>query len=925
MFIKKMILPVFIVLLLSGPIIAGNTGKLVGTVIDKTTGDPLVGANILIDNTKLGASSDKDGFFFIINIPPGKFSVTCMYIGYNDLKIEDVHIKVDLTTKVDFKLESSAFKTSEVVVTAEKELIQKDITSTRKITDREDLVVTPGVENIRDVFKLQAGVVEDFVPERIDLGEGTQLQIRDESLQNIHVRGGRGGEILFMVDGVPVTHPIYGGRDVLNLNIQEVDQIEFLTGAFSAEYGEAQSGVVNITTRSGGIHRTAGMEYKTDQFSFLGDSYNTDFLSFYSGGPFGITDKILSPLRIDLPGKMYYFVSGDFNLSDTRLDNRRTRDFLFKNIGLRQRQNNDLHLNSKLTWELSPTFSIIASYNGSFKKWTNFDWRWIMAPDNTGQYLRNTQKFGLRINHVLNKRTFYNLNLGYLGVKYKASLDGHTKISDYWNVVRNDTTNAIDTVYSSLTRPKIDQATGFYTKEGYQDIWRDDLTGTFTFKFDLRSQINKTHYLKTGLQIQYNNIRYIDIQDGGYFLSKYGEYKYLGADPFDPPPGPFKEYGRTRWVFNAFPLIGGLYLEDKIESETLIINAGVRFDWFSKGASVMHKEWKKKWEDATGLSADWKKLNYKLSPRFGVSFPVFEHTVLFFSYGHFNQLPELQYYYRDPYSGGFTGNPGLDYEQTILYEFGFTQLLSKNYAIDIKSFQRDISKQVGTQQLLANLGLPVSLYDSKGYARARGIEVSLNKKYSDFTSGELTYTVQWATGYSSSSFADYVESKSEIPNPIRERRLNWDTRHQVISNIIIQSPKGKHLNLFGIKIPDNWAMTFLIRFASGRPYTPGTYDPIEANLLQNTKTLPWTLGMDLKMQRTFSLSGLKFDIFADLFNILNRTNSRAVNRWTGEPYKYGDVIGGSKQYFTWRDMVLRQDPRQIADPLHMQIGLRFRF
>jgi len=925
MVLKKNIFLIFFILIIYGPLIAGNTGKFAGRIIDKETGDPLIGANILIKGTHLGAASDENGEFYVLNVYPGRYDVVASYMGYHDLTITGVLIRVDLTTRINIKLESKVIESPTIVIIAERKMIQKDITSTRRITTREELIATPGLETTADVFKLRAGAVVDIVPERIELGEGSQLQLRDESLKNIHVRGGRGGEILFIVDGMPVTHPLYGGRDVLNLNVQEVEQVELLTGAFSAEYGQAQSGVINITTRSGGIKRTGGIEYKNDKNGLTGDSYNNDFVSFYLGGPFNLTQKLLPLIGLKIPGDMYYFASGNMNLNDTRLDNGRTRKYLFKSIGLKQRQDNELHLNTKLTWEITPRFSIIGSYNGNFKQWTNFEWYWIMNPDNTGQYLRNTNKLGLRINHVLSSKTFYNLNLGHLQVNYKASLDGHTKIPEYWNIVRNDTTNAIESVYSSLIRPVIDPATGFYTDKGFQDIWRDDLTKTFTFKFDLRSQINKTHLLKTGFQVQYNDIQYIDIQDGGYFLSKYGEYKYLGAEYFDPPPGPFKEFGRTRWVFDAYPYIGGFYLEDKIESEALIINAGIRVDGFLKGPTVMNKTWKQKWEDATGLAADWKNLNYKISPRFGISFPILEHTVLFFSYGHFNQLPELQYYYRDPYTGGFTGNPGLDYEQTILYEFGFTHRLANDYAIDIKSFQRDISKQVGTQQLLAHLGLPVSLYDNRGYARARGIEIELNKRYSNFTSGHIAYTVQWATGYSSSSFSDYIESKSDIPNPIRERRLNWDTRHQVVANITFQSPKGQHLNLFGFKLPDNWAITSLIRFASGRPYTPGTYDPIEASLLQNSETLPWTLGMDIRMQKTFNIVGLNFDLFADIYNLLNRTNSRKVNPWTGEPYKYGDVIGGSKQYYNWRQMILRMNPQQIADPLYAIAGLRIRF
>jgi hypothetical protein len=304
---------------------------------------------------------------------------------------------------------------------------------------------------------------------------------------------------------------------------------------------------------------------------------------------------------------------------------------------------------------------------------------------------------------------------------------------------------------------------------------------------------------------------------------------------------------------------------------------------------------------------------------------VFENTVLFFSYGHFNQLPEKHMYYRDPYTGSFTGNPGLNFEQTILYEFGFTHKLTENMAVDIKTFQRDISEQVGQQQLLAAAGLPVNVYDNRGYARSRGIEIELDKRYSNFTSGHIAYTLQWATGYSSSSFSEYIESKSDIPNPIRERRLDWDKRHQLVANLTLQSPQGTHLNLFGWKLHDNWAATLLIRFASGQPYTPGTVDPIESLLAYNSKNLPWTLGLDLKLQQTFNFAGLQFDLFADIFNLINRTNSQSINVWTGKPYQYGDVIENTNQYYSWRQNILYQNPAGVADPLHMNLGVRVRF
>ncbi len=912
MYLTKNFLVLILVLVLSLPLIADTAGKLAGSIVDKETGEILPGANVLIDGTNLGGASDEEGDFYILNIPPGQYTIKAIYVGYHTLAIENVFIRSDLTTQIEFELESETIETPTITVVAKRELIQKDLTSTRRVTTREEMITTPGMESTADIFKLRTGVVPDYFPVRLNVGEGTQIQIRDESLKNIHVRGGRGGEVLFLVDGMPVTHPLYAGRDVLNLNIQEVEQVELLTGAFSAEYGEAQSGVVNITTRKGGSRMSGGVEYKMDHLNLFGDSYRTDIGSFYVGGP--------------LPGlsNVYYWLSGNANLSNTRLNNKRSREPLRNSVGLTERQNNDRHLNAKLTWEVTPTLSMTGNYNGAYIDWTDFSYPWVYIPDNTARFDRTTQIFGFRVNHVLSPSTFYNLGLSYMQVDYKALLDPDKNIPDYWHFDVNDSTGQIDSVYSEISPPRIDPSTGFY-ESGSQVINQKTATETYTFKFDFRSQLNKINFLKMGVQLIYNKIDYLDIADGALFLSKYGEHKFRGEEYFDPPPGPYPEYGRSRWVYKAFPLIGGIYIEDKFEQASLIFNAGVRLDFFNKGSSVQDEDWKQKWEDATGLKSDWDQWIYSISPRFGISFPVFEETVLFFSYGHFNQLPELQNYYRDPYSGGLTGNPHLDYIQTILYEFGFTHRLAMDLAIDIKTFQRDISNQVDVQLLLANLGLPVILYDNKGYARARGIEIELDKIYSNFTSGHISYIVMWATGFSSSSFQEYILSQSDIPNPIRERRLDWDERHQIAANLTLQSPKGQHMNLFGLNLPDMWALTFLVRYGSGVPFTPGTRDPIEQQLIYNSLDLPWTLGIDIKFQKTFELNNLFLDVFLDIFNAVNRVNNRIINEWTGTQYEYGNVWQDSNQYNTWRINTGFQNPEYIGNPVNLQLGVRFRF
>ena len=260
------------------------------------------------------------------------------------------------------------------------------------------------------------------------------------------------------------------------------------------------------------------------------------------------------------------------------------------------------------------------------------------------------------------------------------------------------------------------------------------------------------------------------------------------------------------------------------------INAGVRIDYFNLGKTVMESGWRRRGRRRRACRRTGNSRSLRSVPRFGVSFPISENTVVFFSYGHFNQLPELQYYYRDPYSSTFTGNPGLDYEQTILYEFGFTHQLTDYWAFDIKSYGKDISKQIGTTQVYGTQGTPIDLYDNKGYGRARGLEFEIVKNPSDFIAGRATYTIQWANGYSSSAFDDYVRSTTNLPYPIRERALEWDTRHQVIVQAGLAAGRRQYPNVFGFELPDDWNLTLLYRFSTGTPYTPGeaTLNPVEA-------------------------------------------------------------------------------------------------
>lgn len=173
-----------VILCASGIAISGTTGKIAGIVTDASTNEPIIGANVSLKGTPLGTITDMSGFYNINNIPPGKYSLVVSYIGYRKTTVTDILVKIDLTTQINVRLGAEAVVTSEVVVVAERPLVQKDLTSTSVTVSDEELKRIP-MENISQIINIQAGVVGG------------------------HFRGGRANEIAYLIDGVTVNDP-YG-------------------------------------------------------------------------------------------------------------------------------------------------------------------------------------------------------------------------------------------------------------------------------------------------------------------------------------------------------------------------------------------------------------------------------------------------------------------------------------------------------------------------------------------------------------------------------------------------------------------------------------------------------------------------------------------------------------------------------------------
>ena len=214
------------VVVLFVPDALAQTGKVSGRVLDAGTQDPLIGVAVIVEGTGRGAATNEDGYYDIVGVRPGTYSVRASYVGYTPQTVENVRVQIDQTTTIDLAMSEESIEGEEVIVEAARPIVQRDRTSSESSVSAEDLEALP-VQSFQDVVNLQAGVVEG------------------------HFRGGRTGEVAYLVDGVPV-NDVYDQSFAFQVENEAIQEVQVISGTFNAEYGQAQSGVVNIVTKDGG-------------------------------------------------------------------------------------------------------------------------------------------------------------------------------------------------------------------------------------------------------------------------------------------------------------------------------------------------------------------------------------------------------------------------------------------------------------------------------------------------------------------------------------------------------------------------------------------------------------------------------------------------------------------------------------------------
>jgi outer membrane receptor protein involved in Fe transport len=909
---RRIVIGIFLLTLIFSSLFGGTTGKIVGTVTDKSNGEPLIGVNILIPELLMGTASDEDGFYFINNIPPGQYLIEFNFIGYQKVEYKNVSITVDHTTEINVEMQSEALELGEVItVVAEAPLIKIDETSQRSIVQGEQIIDKLPVSTLNDVLAIQPGV------------------IKDES-GSIHIRGGRQDEVAYLIDGTYVRNPFdnsLGGT----VDAQAIQEMEIISGTFNAEYGNALSGVINIITKEGSPDFKFRMQYEspmlnsspyhqadwllqTDLVKGLSSEEKKEYLDVVrdpSGNSayrrFRISDhkftqdlkviNMLGRLSGSLSGPMPYFKEKfQFFLGGTFRNEESPLPYGF-----------DLErvLSGRLTYKPKATIKLQFSgdwsrlyyqdYNHQYKYWQYFE---SVDPE-IGSYPvseDNKTRFTLKLTHTLSSATYYNLSLSRIYNYEEYIVPERTVVTD------PNTGELISSDY--ITRDYYQGVDGSF-QIGDPRYWRKTKTTTYDGDFDFVSQMNRYNQVKTGLEFRQHEI----------FRHQIGM-----------PPRERLEY------FDRKPIEFAGYVQDKIELSFLIVNVGLRYDYFDPKDEYYPDPSKILQTTTTSggetvistVPTEKVKAKKKLSPRIGFAHPITQRTVFHFAYGQFFQIPRYYDLYRNNelrdilVNDALIGNPGLLPEETTAFEAGIKQQIGEDYALNLTAFFKDIDNLISSFYYFS--GRDYTIFINADFGRVQGFELSLNKKYSHYFGGAFNYTYMIAEGNESDPIEGYTLYREEDTHlrPNRNFPLDFDKRHSFNANLDVFFPENFGPTLFGSKILGQFSMNLLFRADSGLPYTPTSRDP-DATVVpeRNSARKGWFRQFDVRVNKRFkTFSNTSMDLYLRVENIFDNINTLRVWTATGDPWDQGITSTYSKDR--------QANPENVGIRRTIRLGLIFR-
>jgi outer membrane receptor protein involved in Fe transport len=903
-FRKQIILVGFILCCMLGAY-AQQKGSIKGVVRDARTKEGLPAVNVKIVGTYYGASTDFDGKFQIQNINSGSYTVQFSIIGYTSVQRTDVTLAEGQVLEINQDLGETVLTLGqEVTIIGEKPLFNLEETSSRRSVTSEDLKAA-AIVDVKDVVSQQVGVVQEN--------------------NEIHIRGGRSYENAYLIDGISVQDPLAGTGFGLQLSTEAVQEMQVITGGYNAEYGQATSGVVNVSLKEGGERYIGSLGHKRDNIG-LGNkpfqSFNTDTYEATLSGPEPLSHFLFPILGVPDIGPISFFGNVYAGFSDgftLKHANQLVSSTFYGSRFAPKEENNWFGL-AKLTWKPSPLFKVTYSYNMSVAISQNsqmlqtnleyvepnpgFLYEFQNILDNAMTYTHLNQLHSIGITHTLSTSMFYELKLSHFYTNLRADANGRGFSNGKWDYTEPKDIVTFPIQYYNLGHDTI----GVIPGDGLYDsgngfTWHDHYVSEYTVKFDLTNIFSDRNKFKAGFEFTTQEMQNVDIYE-----------PWVGV------------LGLNNDIYKVKPSFGAFYAQDNVTFKGMILNVGLRLDYWAPGKYV---------DDAVAdptvitipdqIRTDYMSQTFgmfgerwkaRLSPRIGISHPITDNQMLFFSYGHFSKRPNPQFVYAklSPTAAQSSfqkfGNPNLNPETTVSYELGLQNQLSNDDVLKITAYYKDIFDYVSTRQARVTSSRISSgnfvTYVNQDYARSRGIEIEYTKRIGRWFRGVASGSYSTITGKSSTPDQGLLVARGIQDETVKENFVSWDRPWQFNLTTTLNAVKGEPLFGVGEGILDDISLYVHAFYESGKRYTPyllvgylpqngrPDYQADNSNLL-GANGADW-FWIDVNVEKAFSLADLQFALSFQIKNLLDNKNSTIIDPVTGKAYEFGDAVPTS-----WND------------------------
>lgn len=879
-------------------------GKITGRVTDRQTGEALIGANVFIRELAVGARTDNDGEYVIINVPPGTYNLTASFIGYESVTQTGINVISNRTVQASFRLSSSSLSKQEVVVAAEKPPVEKDLTASEQIIDDKN-ISRSFANTVPQLLETQTGIFQGYYR------SSTQVQA------------------LYMLDNVSMNSGLFS-ENYTGINTSTIQEIAVLTGGYNAEFGNARAAIVNVTTKtskqglkgtvlfrmrpSGLYHFGRNMfsqenyDWKHFDLNYWKDQVSDPNSAHYGKNAeelFSLWRKQITPndtlknydkqIEYETEATLYGPVTENINFLVSGRYARHVNIYpqpLPDNPEFNFQGHLEYRISPKLTAKITGLFGGYESCQSLSTNWNSTESaqeaQWYAQMEVTRPYQQEkyallgaflyqwpekrrwTQMSG-KITYIFSPETFLETSLNYLNDNMDRS-DRYGIVPDSMYSHRDDTQKLI-----------------YFLDRGYQRAWDKTDSKVYMIKSDLVSQVTKNHLVKTGFEF-----KSYDFNEDHFMV----EYKGGGRENFVNK-------------FQGYPYEGSVYVQDKMEFPGMVVNAGVRLDYFNQNRMAPKSMFDPLAFELTtpghnpnepygfpgNPEREKTKLQLAVSPRLGISHPISENTVLHFVYGHFYQRPSwskmfgfptvsytendsaAQNQYGDQKTfmeewHGYLGNPELTFEKTIQYEIGIDHNIAGLLKLDVTGYYKDASQETGFNAITgvypathyANKPLMVS---NAGYSDTRGLESKIETKLDFYLNGGISHDIYWAwdgvVGYS--RLYEPGADREDVPKGLRNDKSTWSSYHKIKAWANLNFPENFGPEIFGVKPLSDLYTYVYFWWRSGTPYT--YHGPGDISTRPNNKRWFNYYQINLKVAKGFTIYGKRIEFSLDVENLLN--------------------------------------------------------